>query len=234
MLLLASIAGAQAPDDGEASAAVERALDLFEEAERAYEAGEVERAVDLLVEARTFSREPILSFNLARAYETLGRIDEALEAYEGFLAEAPNVTDRGAIEIRIAALREQIAERERLARERREAEARAEHPDRTPSLAPWMVAVGGVALVVGGVVFGVLSTHERDDAVADPFHRSASASLDRAERFALTANVLFVAGGALALTGAIWGIVDLRRARSDDDAVALHLGPGGFDLRARW
>ena len=207
----------------------EHALDLFMQAERAYEEGDVGGAVALLVEARSIYEEPVLLFNLARAYETLGRVDEALVAYREYLREEPNATDRGAIEARIAALETQISERERLERERAEARARVPDPS-SPSPIPWIVAGVGVAAVAAGAVFGALAEAARDDAVGDPVHETAIHTFERGEDFATVANVLFVAGGVTAALGITWGLVDVVTSGGDHEA-SIEVGP--TSIRAR-
>ncbi|MEQ8455377.1 MAG: tetratricopeptide repeat protein [Sandaracinaceae bacterium] len=219
----------------ETSGDEQRALDLFMEAEQAYEEGEVERAVALLQEARTLRREPVLLYNLARAYETLGRIDEALAAYEQYLVEEPDGSGRGAIETRVTALRRQIAEREALAEAERLARERPRPPPARPSALPW-VTLGAGALSLGvAVTLGALAWDAREDAENDPAHSTATASLALAEDLALGANILYVIGGALALGGAIWGVIDLASSDLGEHAEArLRIGPGLARLDILW
>ncbi len=218
----------------DAESAEQRAIDLFMEAEQAYEGGEIERAVDLLLEARRLRREPVLLYNLARAYETLGRLDEAVEAYEAYLLEAPEAIHRGAIETRTSALRRQIEERERLEEERDEARD-APPPQAGPSLFPWIVLGAGIATLGSAIVFGLLSADAREEAVQDRFYASAFGSYTRAQDFALVANVLYAVGGAASLAAAIWGVVDLATANLGGDAeVAFRVHPGGLLLTGRW
>lgn len=203
--------------DGEDSRG--RALDLFEQAERLYQAGEVDAAIERLLEARALAPdEPVLVYNLARAYETRARFEEAIAAYESFLRAQPDTPDRGAIEARIAALRAQLErerervehlerlERERLERERLERErARAGSVDAWP----WVLSGLGAAALGTGIGLGVMALDARQEATLDPVHATAFASLRRAEDFALAANVLFIAGGVLLATGLVWAIVQL-------------------------
>src|SRR5687768_17153818 len=83
----------------------ERALELFEESQTAYNAGDLERATALLRAAHALHPEPILLYNLGRALEGLGETEEAAEAYERYLAEGTDIEDRAAIERRVATLR---------------------------------------------------------------------------------------------------------------------------------
>lgn len=224
----------------------ERALDLFERSVDHYRAGRFQEAVDLLLEARGLAEEPVLLYNLARAYEGLGELEEAIEAYEGYLEEQPDAQDRGAIEARIGTLREQIAERERLERERALALERQgdEGGDRAaPGAAdresgagawPWLVLGAGAAGLGAAAVTGTLALSARDDAVQDPEHRSSRESFRRAEDLATVANVLWAVGGALAAIGAVWATIDLVSGGGEGDGgddVALTLGPGSVAVR---
>src|SRR5688572_4413883 len=87
-----------------------RALELFEESARAYREGRFQDAVDKLLEARRAKAEPVLLYNLARAYEALGKPQEAADAYQSYLQEEPNASDKRAIEGKITTLKQQAAE----------------------------------------------------------------------------------------------------------------------------
>jgi tetratricopeptide (TPR) repeat protein len=242
---LSSPAGRAVAQESEADADAEttspeeeEALDLFMEAERAYEAGRVTEAIDLLQRARALHQAPVLLFNLARAYETDGRLEDALDAYRRYLEEEPNAPDRGAIETRIHAIEGQLVERERLAEERRHAEERAAEQREeasAPSPLPWVIAGVGVLTVGAGVTFGLLADKARDDAIADPIHADALATFARGEDFAVAANVLFAVGGAIAAVGVIWGVIDLASSGSGDEQPSawLELGPSSLRVRGR-
>lgn len=201
-----------------------QALALFEKSLVAYRAGRFEEAIELLTRAYQLEPEPILLYNLGRAHEGLGDLERAIESYAAYLASAPDAPDRLAMQTRIATLRDTLAERERLEGERRAAMARAEgeaarrreadrrHKEQI-SVAPWVVAATGVVGVGVGASLGVVSVNRRSDAAEAPTQEQAAEQLDDARRMALGANVAFAIGGALAVGGTIWGLVDLRRAR---------------------
>ncbi len=237
VILLTPAHSVLAQDESEAtSPEEEQALDLFMEAERAYEAGRVDEAIDLLQRARALHAAPVLLFNLARAYETAGRLEDALEAYRLYLEEEPEAPDRGAIESRIAAIEGQLARNARLDEERRRAEERAaQRTEATsgPSALPWVVAGVGVLSIGAGALFGFFAEQARDDAIAAPEHADAVATFARGEDFAVAANVLFAVGGAISAAGIIWGVIDLvTSGGADDDASArLEVGPSSVHLR---
>jgi tetratricopeptide (TPR) repeat protein len=86
-----------------------QALQLFEQSDTAYKAGDFEHAADLLRKAYAAYPEPILLYNLGRALEGLGDAKDAIDAYESYLHVAKHVEDRGAIERRIETLKGQLA-----------------------------------------------------------------------------------------------------------------------------
>jgi tetratricopeptide (TPR) repeat protein len=99
-----------------------RALHLFQESEAKYRLGHFREAAEILKQAYEAYPEPILLYNLARALESDGDLEGATQAYSQYLDVEKKAIDRGAIERRIATIKGQIAERQRLARERETAD----------------------------------------------------------------------------------------------------------------
>jgi tetratricopeptide (TPR) repeat protein len=228
-----------------------RAVELFEQSAAAYDAGQFAQAAKLLKEAYQLRPDPVLLYNLARAYEGMGSLGDAVQAYADFLGAEPSAKDRGAIEARITTLRAQIDEQARLEREAaeraREAQAarlrtaeewrvNASLRRRGTSPIPWIIAgAGGVALATGAVL-GVLSIARHDAATTDA-QADVAADQSQARSFATAANIGLIAGGVLAAAGVAWGVVDLTSARSSPDgspgAVSLQLGPACASLMVR-
>jgi tetratricopeptide (TPR) repeat protein len=241
--LLASEAHAQEAPPSKASQ--DRALELFEQGRAAYREGRFADAGRLLREAYALVPEPVLLYNLARAHEGLGEFPEAIDAYERYLATAKDIPDRGAIERKLTSLRAELAERERLARERDEAlkakpapgegpAARAEPEPTTRGASPWPWVVAGLggAVLVGGGVFGTMALATNDDAEAAPSQVDAASLRDDAEGLASLSSVGFVVGGVLVATGVTWGVIDLASSGSAGEATArLELGPTGGRVR---
>ena len=201
-----------------------RAAQLFEEGAAHYRAGRFDLAIDLLGKAHALAGEPVLLFNLAKAYEGKGDLEKAIEAYERYLDDAKDITDRGAIEARVETLRGQLAARAAL--EKKAAAERAERDkERSPSPIPWIIAGAGVTGLVAGAALGAFASGREDDAVAEPTHRDAAALRDEAEQLALGANIALAVGGALLAGGVTWGIVDVVLAIPEDAPVALRVGP---------
>lgn len=114
-ILPVSSASAQSNDgvDGsEAEAEAEpSARELFEEGQRAYEAGRYAETAELWQRAYALDPRPLLQFNLAQAYERLGRLSEARDAYVAYLESSPDSTEQRLLaEARAASLRERIAQ----------------------------------------------------------------------------------------------------------------------------
>lgn len=183
-----------------------RALTLFEESEKAYDAGRFAEAISLLQQAYALKKEPVLLYNLGRAYEGAGDLANAADAYESFLKAQPETPDRGALEQRIATMRRQLAEREALAKKARERENAQK--EKSPNVAPWIVSGIGVAGLGTGVVFGVLSHGKHSDAVNDPTYAGADHAQSQAKTFATVANVCLVAGAVVLVAGVVWYVLD--------------------------
>lgn len=168
----------------------------------------------------------MLLYNMGRAYEGLGDLGAAAQAYEDFLRADPKAPDRGALERRIATLRRQLAEREAL---RARAE-RDKHPPSSPSAVPWIVAGVGAAGVAAGVVFGVMSSQKHDDAVKEPTYREAQRLDDQSRSYATVANVSLIAGGVVLALGVVWGILDLSASGRSASSTRSSLLVGRFEL----
>lgn len=186
-----------------------RALELFEQSAQAYREGRFQEAVDKLLEARGFKAEPVLLYNLGRAYEALGKPSDAADAYAKYLDEEPEASDRRAIEGRIATLRGQANE---LAAARRDpAQPSREESDGVAAV-PWIVAGIGAAALGTGAVLGILADDVHDDAAADPVQRSAFEKQEDAESLARAATVTLIAGAVVSAMGLAW--LGVRAARS--------------------
>jgi tetratricopeptide (TPR) repeat protein len=222
-----------------------RALALFEQSSTLYKNGEFEKAAELLREAHGLYPEPLLLYNLARALESMGDLPGAIENYERYLAEATQVEDRGAIERRVATLKQQLAKTTAPPVEGPPVIDTKPDPPPTapigggvetappPSTAPWFVVGGGVAIVAAGGVFGYLAGSKEDDAHAAPVQEDASRLLEDARRDAKIANILFIGGGVVAAGGLTWAVIERSRGGSHAPTVAggrLQVAPAWVGL----
>jgi len=245
LLVVLSLAepSADAQRRGRRDPAREEALQLFQQSETEYQAGRFADAAALLQRAWQRYQEPILQWNLGRAWEGAGEPEKAIEAYRAYLRAAPRADDRTTVEAKIAELerqaREAAEQRRRQEQEDAQARRRADEDDRRavdedererrrrmmgedepstgPGIAPWiLVGAGGVALGAGGL-FGLLASSNHDAAEADPVQKTAREKQDSAETLATLANVAFVAGAVMAAGGVTWIVLGRRDDVEDED-----------------
>lgn len=190
---------------------------LFEEGAAAFKAGELQTAIEKFEQSYALEENPILLYNMARAYEGLDQPAPAVHHYRRYLEADPDTADRGAIEARITALDKELDRRREL-EARRKTPPPPPPPDETPSPAPWVVAgVGGLGLVLGGVLGG-LSRVREGDAIDEPVALDAADLADQAQTLATGATISLIMGGAVLVGGVTWGIIDLTQTNSDEQA----------------
>ena len=219
-------------------------VQLFEQGLAAYREGRFEEAAGLFERAHAIEAIPDLTYNRARALENLGRLEEAAAAYRLLLEENPQTDDRRGIEERIRVLDARVGDAQRLEEERARLEeerarleeeraARAAPPAASEGSGPWpwIVAGTGAALIAAGAITGGLALDAHDRAASRELTQPESASLEsQSNDLALATTVLFVAGGAIAGAGLVWGIVEATTARPGPSA-AVTLLPGGLSVR---
>ncbi len=216
-----------------------QALQLFEQSDTAYKAGDFEHAADLLRKAYAAYPEPILLYNLGRALEGLGDAKDAIDAYESYLHVAKHIEDRGAIERRIETLKVQLA---------KQAEAdRPPPPPPLPAAAPpppppvevldvgattgWVVIGTGGAALATGAVFAWRASANHDDAVNEPVQAKAADLQQAAHHDATIANVMFAVGGAIVIGG---GIYELLHQRSQHEGAQVSITPRSVSVGWAW
>jgi tetratricopeptide (TPR) repeat protein len=218
-----------------------RAVELFKQSAERYREGRFREAADLLREAYAREPEPLLLFNLGRACEGMGDAPCAIDAYTRFLAaKAPS--DRGAIESRIATLKRQLEEKQRLEERAAHATVIAVSPapparPRPPSPLPWIVAGAGVVGLGVGAGLGATALHEHQQAVADPVQKTKLETQASAKSLASATNAVLIASALVTAGGVTWGAIDLL-TRSKPQAPAsgravdlkLALSPTGASL----
>jgi tetratricopeptide (TPR) repeat protein len=214
------------------SANRKRAGELSAQSAQHYKRGEFEVAAALLRQAYALYPEPNLLYNLARALEGMADKPGAVEAYESYLATAKSIEDRGAIERRVATLKAEIAQQTRTVDPPRVVQEPKPAPvaapvvepapqpvDRItpPSKLPWIPIVGGIALIGGGVGFGMAANNLADMAEEEPVALDAEELHSTARKNAMIANVMFAVGGAALVSGIVWEVVVLRRQSKKTD-----------------
>ena len=187
-----------------------------------FDEGDFARSATLLEEALTLHDDPALHHNLARALQELGRWQDARDEYARYLEGAPDTPQRARIEARIALLDARIAEAE-AEPEPIDVPAVAESaiPSRGIEAAPWVVSGIGAASLLVATVFAVLFDREVGIARVASDHVTAVPHAMAAEQYAITADVLFAAGGLSLFIGVVWGIVDLGEVSAQSTAGAV-------------
>ncbi len=217
-LLVLGPASGQAQDypleDGEAR-------NLFLAGQAAFNNGSYERSLDYFEQAYALSQRPGLLYNIAISADRLRRDARALEAFREYLALEPETERRAEVQARIAFLETHLRPEPAPDPEpdpEREPEPQPRVPDtREPETQTrtggGVHPVGIFTLVGGGVllgafgVFAALSEIE-DQRLAtrcgrDVGSNCAPSTVQFLERLNVTADVLLIAGGAVAVTGLV-------------------------------
>jgi hypothetical protein len=229
------------------------AASIYAGAREAFDAKRYDESIKLLRMAYDCDPNPVYLGNVARAYEESNRPKEAIAAWRAYLAVVTDAKERRQTEGRISALSKVVDDLDRLAREKREAEERAEaerraresrppppppapapepEPERHVSTGAWIVAGAGAIGIATGVVLGLVANGKHSSAVAEPDVVRAEALQSDARGFARAANWAFVLGGAAAAAGVTWIGIDLLAPRRSQTSLAV-AGPGVV-LRGRW
>jgi tetratricopeptide (TPR) repeat protein len=197
--------------------AQEQARALVRSAKAEFSAGHFDEAAQLLERAVAIGATPETLYNLGRAREKAGHLEAAVEAYRRYLEAAPDAKDRGATQATIDDLTKRIEEKRRL--ETLEAQPKVivvapppAPPPLVPRPRPPQLLVGGlgVAGLAAGVVLGVIASRTYASGVAEGDAFAAAAIAQRAQGFALGANVAYALGGAVLLAAVAWWLLGGR------------------------
>jgi tetratricopeptide (TPR) repeat protein len=168
-----------------------RARQLYLRGDRFYQEGRYEEAVAAFQEAFDLSQRPLLHFNLANAYERLGRLEEALASLRAYAPHAP-VEEEDQIRARIDNLSQRLEAQQTqtdttttttTTDSTTGTQATTAVSVTTPPPPPYeeppiergdggLIAAGavvtglGVVLATGGIVFGVMANDARSQAAA--------------------------------------------------------------------
>lgn len=223
--------------------------ELFKTSAEAYRQGDFKRTVDLLNEAFTLDPQPVILYNLGRAYEGLGDLDLAIDAYTRYLAADPKASDRKSLEQRVATLQRQRDEKKGLekqrdderqraelaAEEQKRAEQRAAQPrtrtptsTRTRSVGPYIVGGVGLAGLAAGGIVGLMANAKHDAATTERVQQTAIEQQDQAKSLATISTVSFVVGGVLAAAGVVWWVLDTPPSRGPSTGALAPKGRVGL------
>ena len=222
-----------------------RARELYENGARLYDEGLYEDAIAAWQAAHTLSERPLLLYNIANAYERIGRYQEALDHLNRYRALAPS-SERDTLERRMRNIERRLEEEKAAPNATRPDQPAAEPvasldtkptqgTARPPHPAGVVLVVGGaVGLGLGGV-FGGLALGQRASARAlcqdgaSPLCPSeAKVHTDADRSWSLGGDIAFAAGG-VALGAGIIALIATSRPGPDQAALRLtpSLGPGG-------
>jgi tetratricopeptide (TPR) repeat protein len=224
--------------------------DLFKRAVEAYKKGDFQTTVDLLNQANALDPQPVLVYNLARAHEGLGNTDQAIEAYEKFLAQDPKASDRGAIEQRLTTLRRQRDERIAAQKARDAEQNKTNNPPpknpppheeprpepAEPNIYPFVVGGVGVVALGVGIITGVMAKSGESAGNEAANQQRAIEERDSAQTLATISTVTFITGGILLAAGAGWFVFDTQLKKTGSQtpnrslAPRVAIGPGFVGL----
>ncbi len=228
-----ALAGAQA-----GGAADQQALQLYEQGSAAYTEGRYEDSVRLFSDAYRLSPRPLLLYNLANAYERIGRYADAVTMLEGYLPHAQR-NEQATIQSRIQNLQARVAAGEGTS---------GSGGGGGSALLPAGIglAAGGVALVAAGVVFGVLALDARSGIQGDGgacreamdgrlfCTAGAEGRFADAELFALLADIGLIGGGVVAAAGLVLVILGATSGGGGSSSAGVvpdvRVGPTGASL----
>lgn len=241
LAVASTTSGAAAQADGASDA---EARGLFDEGRVAYDEGRFEDAVRAFRRAYVLSPRYQLLYNVGQAELRAGHDDRALEAFEGFLRQAPaDAQHRSEVQERVNVLRGmgvtpttsveapvEPAVTATVVEEPTEPAPPSSGGDATPWI---VVGVGGALVVAGAVMMGVgVSEAQR---VTDAPVGSRWVDLQGA---ADSANILWGVGiGAAALglaavgAGIVWAVTAGGSSESGSAGVtAVRIGPGSLSI----
>lgn len=212
-----------------------------------FQAKEYEEAAQLFEEAYSINPEPNYLFNIGRIYEESGDLQKAVEYYERFMNEpAVEIEAREIALERVRVLKEIIRENE--------AKEAAKNPpppvedneptplgdddkkNKTPPMRiGGYVLVGvGAAVLGAGAGFGAAASGNSKELDDLNTLETRDAEIEKGRRNAIIADSMFIAGGALALTGVILIAVSFsKRGSGSRAALSPTFGRRGAGVTAR-
>lgn len=207
-VLLASWACGDGPAHAQSSGAAQHHI---EQGEHFYRLSDYPAALRQYEAAYRLDPRPALLFNVARCHEVMANLEQAIRYYRRYLRRTPDAKDRAIVEQRIRNLRKRLAERS----------TEPDRPrDRPTRRARWLAPTGwsllgiSAALLVTGIVFGVMAERKADDYTAAVAAKATYATLSEiersGERFERVQLGTLIAGGLVAATGGVLLLWDWR------------------------
>jgi tetratricopeptide (TPR) repeat protein len=241
------VPAAAAPKSEKAATEI-RARELFQKGDKDYAEGRYDDALTEFQEAYDLSGRAQLLFNISNALERLGRLPEAVDALEKYLASG-KAKDKDVVQKRLANLKKRVEEKkaeDEAAEKKRQEEAQKNAtppappppppPPPSPPAKPFpilpvaLMGAGGASLVAAGV-FGILTLGARSDE-SDNCKDAASGRLctktgedavGKDKTFGLVTDITLVAGVVLGGVGAYF----LLTGKKAEDHVKVGIAPTG-------
>ncbi|MCB9707820.1 MAG: hypothetical protein H6714_03370 [Myxococcales bacterium] len=215
MLLAASATSAQDASPSELAPQQAEARDAFVAGQRAYDEGRFEDALKDFRRAYVLTQHVELLYNIATVADRLRYDQQALTAYEQYLAKRPDAKDQAQVQRRIQVLKASLARAQNTEKARnaaqREASSRRRASDDSASPWPFVLAGTGAAVAIGGGVLLLLAQSSKssvEDAKPQSAWSDVKGDHDRVPVFSTTGAVMLGAGVAAGLAGLAWAILD--------------------------
>jgi tetratricopeptide (TPR) repeat protein len=208
LVVLALLGGGGLTEAAEADPDTEVAQRLFHEGVAAYGAHDYAHALDKFEEARRLKPLPAFDFNIARCHDRLGHAQPALDAYQRYLAAAPDAPDAPEVRARIEVLRARIEP----------VPSTAPVPERPTRRWAAPIAVGVVGVALLGTGGGLVGSVGPDYDALDRRWRAEGPTpgvIDTADalrsREIAGWTLLGVGGAALIVDAVLWGVASRKR-----------------------
>jgi tetratricopeptide (TPR) repeat protein len=256
----------EAAEDAESMMTDDSAIDdqaareYFNSGSSLYELGRYHDAAEQFQQAYDLSDRPALLYNLYLAHRDASEERPAAAALRLYLERMSEVENRQALTVRLENLENAIAEEdeararaaqegeesvraEQEAQEAREAAEREAAESAGPSIVPWIITASGGAIVLAGVVTGIVALslasgleedcrEKIDGSYSCPPESEGQQS--QLSTMATLTDVLLIGGGIIAAAGLTWAI--LQMSGGDDEeapAVSAMCGPSGCAASVR-
>lgn len=243
-LALAAPSHAQEPQPADQ---ITEARGLFLAGRAAFNEARYEAALKYFQAAHEQSHKPALIYNIAQCEDRLGHQEQALAAFERYLAEEPGTPHRELVQERITALRAELAAQPppqanlQVAPEAPIAQPAlgAEHIDtgsqrKRIQLAPMLTVAGGALLTATGSVLMIVGRSRGDDIEsghASTHYETVRSEAESAERMWIGGQLLVVVGAAALVGGTTWWVL---RGRAQRNTLQAGLTPMGLRLEKRF
>jgi tetratricopeptide (TPR) repeat protein len=222
---------------------------FFDEGVAAYATGNYDEAIKAWQKAYEISQKPLIFESIANAYERLGDARGARDNLTKWRESAPG-EEHELLDARIKNLDARVKAQEEAARKAAEEKARREEKERAERAAAeaskskaWLpgaivLGVGGLAAIAGGALDGVAASKRPDANACKPSgaqqicRASAKDAIEGSNRLALAGDITWIAGAAIAATGAVLIIVRRPPAPKKDAAPppTAYVAPMGAGL----